>query len=440
MSKTRKDRIDLNEKQHEALEQARKLLDKAVDESDETRAAELREESDKYMAEVESLEERIKEYERLDEAEAKLNERQEKAAKSKRPKLEKRSDDEIGKQLGEPDDAESEYSEVFFKMLRNQPLNNQEQVVLSRSFDQISIDEMRDNPELRAQAAGTNTAGGYTVPVETSTRIIERMKMFGPMNEGGPCEYLVTRDGHRINFPTVDDTSSTGEMKAENAAVTEGDVTFGQKSIDAYMFSSKMIRVPVELLQDSNQMIESYLSRLLGERIGRGLNQKLTSGSGTNEPNGIITATSAGKTTASATAITFDEVLDLVASVDPAYRYKDGRTGFMMHDAICMYARKIKNSNNDYIWQMRDVRADTPDMLWGYPVWVNQDMDSAVTTGKKTMLFGSFSNYMTRRVRGMTMSVARELFIQYLQIALIAWIRADGELLDANAVKHMVQA
>ena len=60
--------------------------------------------------------------------------------------------------------------------------------------------------------------------------------------------------------------------------------------------------------------------------------QTLNSYMKTSDVEGIVTNSAAGVTAASATAVTADEIIDLVHSVDPAYRV--GNAAFMMNDSI----------------------------------------------------------------------------------------------------------
>jgi HK97 family phage major capsid protein len=143
-----------------------------------------------------------------------------------------------------------------------------------------------------------------------------------------------------------------------------------------------------------------------------------------------------GKTAASATAIASDEIIDLIHSVDPAYRGAP-KVGFMFNDLTLAAIRKLKDGQGNYLWQMGDVKNGVPGTLLGYRYWINQAMDS-IATAKKTMLFGDFGKYYVRKVGSPTIGVLRERFWPDLGVA--GLIRFDGELGDTAAVKHLLQA
>jgi HK97 family phage major capsid protein len=91
-----------------------------------------------------------------------------------------------------------------------------------------------------------------------------------------------TDSGAPMNWPTVNDTANVGAILAENTQVTEQDVTFGQTPLGAYMYTSRLVRVSYQLLQDSAFNLDEFLRDILGERIGRILNQHFTTGTGSD--------------------------------------------------------------------------------------------------------------------------------------------------------------
>lgn len=292
----------------------------------------------------------------------------------------------------------------------------------------------------RALQTDTGSAGGYTVPEGFWAKVTETMKLFGGVLQ--VAEPINTTTGNNLPWATNDDTANTGEILEEGTAVSEQDVAFGQKTLGAYTASSKMIRVSDLLLQDSGIDLEGFLARRAGERIGRIQNTRLTTGTGASQPQGLISGATTGKTTAGATAITYTELIDLIHSVDAAYR--QGQCGFMMHDLILAYVRKIKDDSGGAgvgrpIWEP-SVQAGVPDLLLGYRYTINNDMDSTVATTKKTMGFGDFrSGYVVRKVTGGTMRRLTERYAEYLQTAFFSYERFDGLVQDSSAYKLLVQ-
>ena len=132
---------------------------------------------------------------------------------------------------------------------------------------------------------------------------------------------MATGTGADLPIPTMNDTSNAAEIIGEGAAINEQDVVFGQLTMKAYKYSSKYMKVSVELLQDSSVNLPSTIGAALGVRFGRGQNAHFTTGTGTGQPRGVVTdAANSGITAAAANVITWQEVLNLIHSVDIAYR------------------------------------------------------------------------------------------------------------------------
>lgn len=295
------------------------------------------------------------------------------------------------------------------------------------------------NAPLTTQTAGT---GGNVIPPETLMRELEiNMLAFSGMAQ--VADLMVTESGETLSWPTVDDTDHTGVQIGENTNLDNsgsgGDAPdFGKVQWDAYKLSSQAILVPYELLEDNVVNLPQVLGQLMGERIGRLRNQRYTTGTGSSQATGIVTAATLGVTAASATAIAPDEVYELQHSVDPAYR---NGAAFMCHDSIVYYLRTLKDTQNRYLWQS-GFNAGVPDTLAGAPLVVNQDMDSSVATTNKTLLYGQLSKYKIRRVNGFRMYRLEERYRDSDQDGFIMLVREDGNLLDAGTapVKFLQQA
>jgi HK97 family phage major capsid protein len=418
--------IELREKMAKLATEARAEYDKITDKTPEAEAKEIEVRFDAIMAEHDKLAGECERLERLEAAESRAN-----AGDPRRPQGEDTEEraDKNGK-------AAEQYREVFEKAIRfgASTLTAEERKVLQTGMGDIP-------GEVRAQAAGSDAAGGYTVPEGFSGEIDRAIAMWGPMWDANIVRELPTTSGNRLPWPTVDDTAKTGRIKAENAAADDDgtdDVVFAEKQLDAYFYDTGVVRIPWELLQDSAFDMEALLTDLFGERMGRTANSVLTTGTGSSQPNGIVTASAAGKTAASATALTADELIDLFHSVDPAYRMSP-KCRWMFNDSSLATIRKLKDGQGNYLWQMGDVRSGEPDTFLGKPYSVNQAMAS-IAASAKPVIFGDFSRYVVRKVRGFQTMTLRERYAENFQVGMIGFKRFDGELLNSAAVKHLVMA
>jgi HK97 family phage major capsid protein len=309
--------------------------------------------------------------------------------------------------------------------------------VALRNTDAASIVEW----DKRAAMGTTSGAVGlYTVPDETMRELEISMLAFGGMRQ--VATVLRTDTGAALPIPTSDDTSNKGAIVAENSTTAEVDITFGQIVLDSYKYSSKYVLVSVELLQDSAINVAAFIGKALGERLGRITNDHFTTGTGSGQPNGIVTASSAGVSSV-ADPPTYDNFVDLVHSIDPAYRTN---AKFMLNDATLKTIKKIKvlqysgDTTGVPLWSPSMV-AGQPDSILGFPYVINQSMASPGSSAKK-VIFGDLSKYLIRDVRDVTLLRLDERFAEYHQVAFLAFSRHDGDLLDAGTdpVKHMAQA
>jgi len=416
---------ELQEKREKLVHDAREALDEITKNTDESRSKELEERHDKIMNEFDQIDANIA--------------REERVAKMEREAEERRARNRPNPGDGEArggDDPEKpiEYRQAFHRYVQVagdlSALSEEERAALRAGVAP---------KEARAQTVGTPAGGGYTVPTELSDQLIKSMKAWGPMYDEDICTVMTTTGGNPIDIPTIDDTAVTAGKHTEAGAVTDDggkDATFGKKTLNAYSYDTEWVRFSWELAQDSIFNFETLLGGLLGERLGRLANSELTIGDGTDDPNGIVTASSLGKTTAAAGAVTYDEIIDLVHSVDPAYR-QSPKVRFMYNDLTLSVLRKLKDGEGRYIWTQGDVTTGVPSTILGYRFSINQAMDN-VSTGKKSMLFGDFGKYFVRKVGSPVLFVARERFAP--DIGLLGLIRLDGELGDTAAVKHLLQA
>ncbi|MDO1559818.1 phage major capsid protein [Brevundimonas sp. 2R-24] len=311
----------------------------------------------------------------------------------------------------------------------------------SKSLEERQADAFRtylksgDTQELRAQSVGTASEGGYLVPTILANELIVGMKAYGPLNNDGVVSYVRTATGAPINFPTLDDTSNKGSKIGENTQVSSASVAFGTKALDAYKYTTGAVLVSKELLQDASFDVSAIVTAAMAERMGRIINEVMTTGDGSGDPNGIVTAAANGKTAASTSAIAADELIDLIHSVDPAYR---GRASFMFADSTLNALRKLKDSEGRYIWQPGLVAGEAATIL-GHKFYVNSDM-AAIGAGTKSVLFGDFSRYYVRQVLPFEIVRLTERYADYGQVGFIGFARYDGELMDARAVKALTQA
>jgi len=323
------------------------------------------------------------------------------------------------------------YKDAFIKMASGKHLTDVEAAVLS---------DYRN----AAQQTITTTGGGYVIPEDFADEVVKSMLYYGPFGitpGAGPARIINTSGGNPFPIPTINDTAQSGQDLAINTDATTSStaLTFGTKQLDAYVITSDLIQVPKQLLQDEGVGFEGLLAELLGERMGRRYNNKVTRGLGVSDVQGFEDAATQGVVTAADDAITANEIIQLQHSVDKAYRMGPS-VGFMMHDSIASQIRQLTVTANadQYLWQPSFV-AGQPDTLLGNKVYINNDLDSALSTNARTIFFGDWSKFWIRVVRGMELQRFDERFAEKYQVGWMGTMRFDAELVDAAAIKFVRQ-
>lgn len=318
-------------------------------------------------------------------------------------------------------DGEAQYRTAFDEYLRRgiARLNPEQQQLLEAGH---VVDE-------RAQAAGVDAAGGYTVPEGFRNTMVEAMKAFGGLL--GVAEVITTSTGNSLPWPTNDDTSNEGELLDENTAAAEGDLVFGQAKLGAYTFSSKLVRISLQLLQDSAFNLNAWLPTKLGERIGRASAGYFAIGTGTDQPKGITTGLTRTVTSATVGKIGYDDLVDLEHTVDPAYR-NSGRCRYVLNDSAIREIRKLKDSQNRPLW-VPAMAGGIPSTINGQPYTVDNKIP-AVGLGAKPIVFGDIKAALViRQVLGVQTLRLAERYAEFLQVGFLGFARLDSTVQDDNA-------
>lgn len=283
----------------------------------------------------------------------------------------------------------------------------------------------------------TGSQGGYTVQSTVANELVDLIAGYRGMRD--VAQVIRTSNGAPLSYPKSDGTSEEGEIIAENGSATGADPSFDTVGVNTFKFGSKKFGIPIELLQDSNIDIVSFINKRIRDRIGRIQNKKFSIGTGTGEPNGLTVAASVGKTgtTGQTLTVIYDDLVDLVESVDYAYD-ENGNLKFMLSQAIRKVVRKIKDTAGRPIWTPSydgGIATRVPDQLLGYDVELNNHMP-APAANAKSIAFGALDRYLIRDAMEVTLFRFEDsAYVGNGQIGFLAWCRAGGNLLDTAAVK-----
>lgn len=288
------------------------------------------------------------------------------------------------------------------------------------------------------QISSTTTLGGYAMPADWANELYMNMLWYSGALEACGIKFK-TAGGGDFHFPTVNDTANKAVIIGQGSGDTVKDLTFAEKIWKAWTYTTGIVKWSHESFDDLSFDIVAATREIKAERLGRGLNYDFTVGTDTTMPQGLVVGATAGKTAASATAITRAEIVDLIHSVDKSHR-SGPKVGFMLNDSTLAAFKKLTIGTNDDrpLWQP-SVREGEPDRIEGHKYWINNDMP-AMTTGLKSMLFGNFDKYAIRQVGSYVMSRSDERYFEERAVAFSLAARFDGRYLDTAAVKYLIQA
>lgn len=342
-------------------------------------------------------------------------------------------------------EAEERYAEISRRQAeqevakRDRSLGDQLGEEYRQAFgDYLLNGAMGIKPESRSaieRAGITGLSGGLIIPSSLASEIEVALKSYGGMFEAGSI--ITTAKGGDLILPTVNDTTSKATIVSEYDQSTKKAPSFGSVTLKAYTYRTPIIPVSQELLQDSAYNLDAVLSGLLADSFSRGINEELTTGSGTGKPTGVVTAAVDCGATPAAAAIKLDDIIDLIKSVNSAYA-RNGK--FMFNRNTLWELAKIKDQNGRYIWH-DSARDGSPATLFGKQYILNDDV-ADIGAGNASVLFGDFSKYKIRMVKSFRVIRLNELLAEYLSIGLFGFARVDGNLLDAgtNPIKKLVHA
>ena len=266
---------------------------------------------------------------------------------------------------------------------------------------------------------GVDADGGYLVPEEYDSRLIETLKEENIMRSLATT--ISTSGQHKINVAASDPAAAWID---EGGALNFGDSKFAQVLLDAHKLHVA-IKVTEELLSDSALNLESYILSSFGQALANAEEDAFLNGDGIGKPTGIFHKTNGGTFLKDIPAIKSDDMIDLIHALKRPYRKN---ASFIMNDKTVSSIRKLKDNNGAYIWQP-SYQQNEPDRILGYPVY------TSAFAPENAIAFGDYRYYNigdrgTRSFKELT-----ELFAGNGMIGFVTKERVDGKLVLKEAIQ-----
>lgn len=291
--------------------------------------------------------------------------------------------------------------------------------------------------EVRSQLQKTDNKGGFAVPTTMADKISEQLAYYCPMMNY--AQVLQTEDTGAFEMPTINETSVVAAFGTEASALSATDVTFGQKTVGAERLAT-LIQLSEEFLMSNGvDFVENYVSGVIADRMGRALAEKLTNGTGTNEPEGFANGLVAAVTAASASAITREEIINLIHSVDVAYRNNPNFV-MMMNDSTVAYLRTVTLGTGDARPLFQENAVDGfAGKIEGVNIVINNNLP-AIGTGVQPIVVGDFSQFLVRQGGGYNVRRLNERYADNFLVGIQGYSWFDSVVLQPAAFASLEMA
>jgi HK97 family phage major capsid protein len=283
-----------------------------------------------------------------------------------------------------------------------------------------------------AYTEGTSSTGGYLVPIQYSNDLVIQRRYLSILRAAG-AKVIKVQGTNSFKVPTLTD-STAAILTSEAGAFSEVEATFGEVPFVPYKYT-KLVKASDEVLNDSRIPLMDIIGPDATQAFAAAENTAFTTGTGSSQPQGVVTGASAGVTAAGVAAITADEVIDLYHSLADLYRMN---AVWMMSDTALKLIRKLKDTTNQYLWSP-GLAAGEPSTILGRPVYINNSM-AVPATGVKSVLFGDLSYFWIADFGGEEMKRLNELYAGTGQIGFRWYSRFDSHVMLSAALKVLTQA
>ncbi len=327
--------------------------------------------------------------------------------------------------------------------MRWQQLERKQRDYMSRvGIDRAELEAL--GVDTRALGVNVGESGGYLVDSMMAGAIDKAMLDYGRILNTG-IKMVSTATGGPYDMPLNDDTANRSRIIGEGKGTARTDLNYGNVTLGAYRYSTGVILISLEALQDSAFDLESEVFESFGIRHGRGIGEDLVTGSNGGEPEGIVNASVRGLQLATnSTTLSYDNLVDFEESLDEAYQ---GMGEYTFNQNTRGLLRKVKDLEGLPMLRFMDT-PDGPVSIFNNKKYTIVNEMPSIGNGNRFMLWGDFSKYCYRQVMGFQIFRQMETHIEDGQIGLIGHARADGKLVDASkgeeesddttgAIRHM---
>ena len=294
--------------------------------------------------------------------------------------------------------------------------------------------------EVRAMGVGTD-GGGYLASSKFSNSLYANMAAYDRLLDPAVVDIQTTDTGGAFSWPVIDDSTASATIVPENGTFNEAaDAIFDAPLLlaKAQTWRADLIRVSLELLQDSRFRLDDVLSASFAIRLARGV--------GSSFMQTLLSEATLGKAAAAGqtSSIVYEDIVDVVSSVDEVYR-QSPKCGWMCRQSTLDAISKLKDSSGRPLGLIEiQYGLNRTPYMWNYPVFVSPSVPvlgpGSPAVGNKCLLFGDFNAWKVRFVAD-SLRVRRlsERYAEYGQVGFTATLRANAGLGKASTADSPIK-
>ncbi len=286
---------------------------------------------------------------------------------------------------------------------------------------------IRGTVEERADVNLTKSANGAVIPKSIAAKIIQRVYDISPIYQAG-TRYNIKGE---LSIPYEDVTSGTITMAYADEFTELESTSTKTASIQLNGFLAGVLtKASKSLVNNSDFDLVAFVVSKTAESIAKWIEKELLYGT-TNKIAGLSTVTQ-GVTTASATAITADEIIDLQETVPDVFQ---GNAYFIMHKSTRTALRKLKDGQGNYLLN-KDANSRWGYTLFGKDVYTSDNMKAA-TAANVAIYYGDFSGLAVKLSEDVNIQVLHEKYATQHALGVVGWVELDSKVENAQKIAKL---
>lgn len=280
--------------------------------------------------------------------------------------------------------------------------------------------------EVRADSNWTPNANGAVIPSSIAHKVIEQVKNISPIYAMS-TKYNVPGT---LSIPYYDETDGkiTVGYQEEFSTITATSGSLKSITLDSFLVGA-LTKVSRSLINNAQFDILSYVVGKLAEAVALWIDNEIINGT----PGKVVGLSGAKNvlTSASTTAITADELIDIQDSVPDIYQ---PNSVWVMSRKMRSAIRKLKDGDGNFLLN-KDATSKWNYTLFGKPVYLSDAVK--MEKGKPAIFYGDFSGLAVKITENFTVEVLRESYATQHAIGVVAWLELDSKIENDEKIAVM---